>query len=456
MAAEFTMPKLGLTMEEATVVEWLIADGAAVDAGVAVMRIETDKVETEVEISAAGVLHHVGQVGEVYRCGVVIGYVLSPGEAPPAAAQQTALVPVQVAVATPSVSPPSVVAIARDGRLFASPNARRIAGERGINLQTIAGSGPDGRIVSKDVPLPASVAALATSSRSDVVASIAARNLADLLGVDLAAVTPDLVEHRVTRDGVAAYVRQRLATSPPAQVAVEVITAAPPATLLQTPTRTIRLSGMRGTIAKRMTASLREMAQLTLTMDADMDNVVADRQRRATAGAAPGFTDYIIAAVARALVQHPDVNAQVTSDGIAVLPDVHVGLAVALDNGLLVPVVRHADRLSLADLAVETSRLAAAARGGKLSAAELEGATFSVSALGMFGVDAFTPVINPPNAAILGVGRLRDDVTLNDGQVGQTKRLTLSLTWDHRVLDGAPAASFCKSVVAILGEPADL
>ena len=211
---------------------------------------------------------------------------------------------------------------------------------------------------------------------------------------------------------------------------------------------------MRGTIAKRMQASLREMAQLTLTMDADMDAVVADRQRRKAAGAAPGFTDYIVAATARALVQHPNVNSQVTRDGIAVLPDVHVGLAVALDAGLIVPVIRHADRLPIDELSIETTRLAEAARAGKLAPGELDGATFSVSALGMFGVDAFTPVINPPNAAILGVGRLRDDVVVNDGQVSTVKRLTLSLTWDHRVLDGAPAASFCASIVALLADPA--
>ena len=213
---------------------------------------------------------------------------------------------------------------------------------------------------------------------------------------------------------------------------------------------------MRGTIAKRMHASLHEMAQLTLTMDADMDAVVADRARRKAEGAAPGFTDYVVAAAGRALRRHPAVNAQVTADGIAQLPDVHVGLAVALDEGLLVPVVRHADRSPLAAIAAETTRLATAARAGKLALADLEGGTFSVTALGMFGVDAFTPVINPPNAAILGVGRLRDDLVLVDGAVVARTRLTLSLTWDHRVLDGAPAAAFCQTIVELLADPSQL
>ena len=133
-----------------------------------------------------------------------------------------------------------------------------------------------------------------------------------------------------------------------------------------------------------------------------------------------------------------------------------VGLAVALDNGLVVPVVRHTDRLTLEVLAAETTRLATAARAGQLAPGDLDGGTFSVTALGMFGVDSFTPVINPPNAAILGVGRLRDDVVVVDGVVGTRKRLTLSLTWDHRVFDGAPAAEFCRAIVAALADPASL
>lgn len=213
---------------------------------------------------------------------------------------------------------------------------------------------------------------------------------------------------------------------------------------------------MRGTIAKRMYGSLQDMAQLTLAMDADMDAVVADRAARKDAGNAPGFTDYVIAAAARALHDHPSVNAQVTPDGIALLPEIHVGMAVALDDGLIVPVVKHTDQLSLGRLGPETTRLAEAARAGTLAPDEVTGGTFSVTALGMFGVDAFTPVINPPNAAILGVGRLRDDVVVVDGQVRTTKRLTLSLTWDHRVVDGAPAAEFARTICDYLADPTRL
>jgi pyruvate dehydrogenase E2 component (dihydrolipoamide acetyltransferase) len=196
------------------------------------------------------------------------------------------------------------------------------------------------------------------------------------------------------------------------------------------------------------------MAQLTLTMDADMTATLADRAERSASGTTvPTITDYVVAATARALREHPRLNAQVTAAGINVLPDVHVGLAVAVDNGLLVPVIRDAARRDLAELAAETTRLADAARRGQLSPADLEGGTFSVSSLGRLGVDVFTPVINPPNAGVLGVGRLRDDVVLGDAGMTTTKRLTLSLTWDHRVVDGVPAAEFCRTIVALLAAP---
>jgi pyruvate dehydrogenase E2 component (dihydrolipoamide acetyltransferase) len=192
-------------------------------------------------------------------------------------------------------------------------------------------------------------------------------------------------------------------------------------------------------------------------MDAGLDAVVADRERRKAAGAAPSFTDYVIAAAGRALVRHPVVNSQITDAGVALLPTVHVGMAVALDNGLIVPVIRDTVGLDLVELSVESTRLAEAARSGSLELGDLEGGTFSVSTLGMFGVDGFTPVINPPNTAILGVGRLRDDVVLDtDGRAATTKRLTLSLTWDHRAFDGAPAAAFCRTIVELLADPTAL
>ncbi len=464
MATDVPMPKLGLTMEEAMIIDWLVADGELVEADQPIMMIETDKTETEVGSPAAGRLHQIGRAGEVFACGVRVGVLLADGEAPPPSAAVTPVgtPPVAAPPRARATAPTVSSSVGVGGRLLATPNARRVAAERGVVLADVRGTGPGGRIVSEDVEAPplarfappaaATLGAppIAVGSGSLTVASVAARNLADLLGIDLASVPIDPVERRVTRDGVAQHVRGLLQRRAPSS------TTWP---LLQEPTETIRMSGMRGTIATRMHASLREMAQLTLSMDAEMTAVLTDRADRKQAdprAAAPSITDYVVAAAAHALLRHPRMNAQVTEAGIAVLPEVHIGLAVAVDNGLLVPVVRDAAHRELAELAAETTRLAAAARSGSIKPAELEGGTFSVSALGTFGVDMFTPVINPPNAGILGIGRLRDDLVLVDGALSTVKRLTLSLTWDHRVIDGVPAAEFCRTVVDLLAEPARL
>lgn len=476
MATEFVMPKLGLTMEEGTITEWLVADGDTVTAGSAVLRIETDKTETDVDAAETGRLHIVGQAGDTFVCGERIGWFLGDGEDAPASdgisasppAATTATTATTAATPTTPIPAPAVArptAVASTGRIIASPLAKRLADERSIDLRTLRGTGPEGRIVAADLDdvaaspvAPIAATPVTHQAGLRVAATFAARQLADLVGVDLASIPVDPIEGRVTKDAVAVYVRGLINTlvgaapppvQPPAQVALQ------PAT--QDPTAVIKLSGMRGTIAKRMHSSLRDMAQLTLQMDADLDAVVADRIMRKAAGPAPSYTDYVIAAAARALVAHPIANSQVTDDGIALLPTVHVGMAVALDGGLIVPVITNTAARSLDSLSTESTRLAEAARAGALTLPELEGGTFSVSTLGMFGVDGFTPVINPPNTAILGVGRLRDDIVLDEsGGVSTITRVTLSLTWDHRAFDGAPAAAFCKTIVELLSDPVAL
>ncbi len=439
------MPKLGLTMEEATIVAWLVPDGSEVDQGAVVLQIETDKVESDVEASGSGVLHITGVEGEVYECGDRIGWFLEPGEAPPADGPSS----VSPAAPAPAASsagaaraegagPPSPAMRGQGGRILASPNARRIAAERGIDLALIAGSGPGGRIVSEDVPATPPPGSPGTGGAVGTGVTVAARRLADSLGLDVAMVPSHGPEPRIDRADVARFARERLSEG----AAADPVEESP---LLQTPSETRPMTGMRGTIAQRMHASLREMAQLTLTMDVVMDAVVRDRAEGGYE-TTPGYTDYVVAAVAGALVDHPVVNSQISGGQLALLPEINVGVAIALDGGLVVPVVRRTDTLSLEELSVETSRLADAARSGGLSLADLEGGTFSVTALGMYGVDAFTPVINPPNTAILGVGRLRDVVRWNGDVAGKTTVLTLSLTWDHRAFDGAPAAEFTAAV----------
>jgi pyruvate/2-oxoglutarate dehydrogenase complex dihydrolipoamide acyltransferase (E2) component len=405
MSTEFKMPKLGLTMEAGIILEWLVADGDEVRQGQPVLLIETDKVESEVESSGSGRLQQVGAIGESYSCGAVIGWLLDPGEeeatdAPPAESAAIA----DVAVASVAGVAIRNLDLATDKRIIISPNARRLAKELGVDLARVSGSGSGGRIVAKDIEL---VAGLEKGQQS-----------APALSSD---------------------------------VVVEALLTESPEGLLQRPSAVFPMRGMRGTIAKRMHASLHEMAQLTLTVEVMMDAVVKDREQRKAGGPPPSYTDYVIAVVAIALTRHPIINSQVTEEGVALLPGVNVGMAVAVDDGLIVPVVHDAPALALSDLAAETSRLTKAARDSKLSLLDLEGGTFSVTSLGMFGVDAFTPVINPPNTAILGIGGLRDAIAWsNGGEPLQRSALTLSLTWDHRAFDGVPAASFAAEVRDLL------
>ena len=336
MATEFAMPKLGLTMESGTILSWLVPDGTPVDAGQSVVLVETDKVETEIEASCSGVLHQSGEVGENYECGVRIGWFCKPGESPPQLAAGPPRAPVQAfkaSTAAPAVATaPAAAPRAPGERVLASPAAKRLARELGVELAIIAGTGPKGRITERDVraaldapPVPALGQAAATATAAPDLgaavsppATLAARQLADLLGVDLRTVRAGAADGRISRVDVAVHVREVLARlSPlvepdqpaPMSAAPETKSAAtdeaPP--LAQTPTEEIPLRGMRGVIADRMSASLRSMAQLTLTMDVDMSAVVAERAAQAesarsgnvggTADAeVPGYTDYVVAA----------------------------------------------------------------------------------------------------------------------------------------------------------------
>ncbi|WP_419841404.1 dihydrolipoamide acetyltransferase family protein [Candidatus Poriferisodalis sp.] len=479
MAVEFGMPKLGLTMESGTILRWLVADRVHVASGQPVVLVETDKVETEIVASDDGVLHQTGEVGQTYECGVRIGWFTEPGQLPPHVPSPSA----QAGERAPADAPPAMHPQrptrpassqhrSAGGRVVASPAAKRLARELGVELADVAGTGAHGRITERDVravgaPAPADggTAAPSLNAAATPPATLAARQLADLLGADLRAVQPTADDGRISRADVAAHIRRMLtraatlgdvAPSAESGQVAPAGTAEPtaPAPLVQPPTELIPLQGMRGVIAQRMTDSLRSTAQLTLTVDVDLSAVAAERGSRAAAGRTstaeagpvPGYTDYVVAAAAAALRVHPRVNSQVTADAVALLGEIHVGLAVALDDGLLVPVIRHADQLSLGEIAAETKRLAAGARQGSLDYADYQGSTFTVTALGAFGVDVFTPILNSPNTAILGVGRVREATVWADGVPAARPTMTLSLTWDHRAFDGAPAARFAGAI----------
>lgn len=447
MATEVLIPKLGMTMTEGTVAEWKVADGAQVTAGQIVYQLETEKIEFEVEAEASGTLRHLVPQGTTLAPGATVAYILAEGEAMPAG------LPEAPAAGAPAASVPAATPVARasgdDGRVLSSPAARRLAAELGLDIAVIAGTGPEGRVTEADV-LAAKDAPRATppaATEGEVRASPLARRLAEQLGIDITLVPGTGPGGRVTREDVEGYVPNAGA---PASPPVAPAQAAAPGEV-------VPLRGMRKVIAERMHASLRDMAQLTMGVQVNADELVRLRaallEEWAPDGIRPGYTDLVIKAVAKALRRHPRLNATMTERGIELLSGVHVGMAVALDEGLVVPVIRDADSLPLRELAKASSRLAAAAREGKLGLDEMAGGTFSVTALGMAGVDFFTPVINPPNVAILGVGRIHDAVRWEGERPMRCSEMTLSLTIDHRAVDGAPGAAFLATVRELLEAP---
>jgi pyruvate/2-oxoglutarate dehydrogenase complex dihydrolipoamide acyltransferase (E2) component len=459
VAVEVLIPKLGLTMEYGLIEEWLVAPGTPVKPGDPLLRLATDKVDVEVEAEGSGLFHPAVESGAELPPGALIGWLLEVGEAPPGVQAGEAPPIAQAGQAPPGTAPETATATSpatarNNGRLFSSPNARRIAREYGLDITQLTGTGPGGRIITADV-LDAAAAPQAQTqtqtqttqpavqqpaARSGAVSPLVRRDAA-AAGVDLAAVTGTGPGGKILRSDIAA-------ARPAPQNAQNAQNA---------PASVIPLTGMRGVIATRMRASLQEMAQLTLGTEATMDAAVALRaQLKQQWPNVPTITDLVLRAAALSLRDHPRLNAEVRDNAIHLREEINVGLAVALEEGLMVPVLKHADQLPLSDMAKETRRLAQAARTGKLTLPELEGGTFTVSTLGSFGIDFFTPVITPGQVAILGVGRLRDSVRWEEDTPVKTQVLTLSITFDHRAVDGAPAAEFLRSVASRLATPLTL
>lgn len=455
MAIEIRLPKLGLTMEEGTVDEWLLDDGAVVHVGTPLLRLATDKIDVDVEAEGDGVLHRAVPNGTTLAPGAVLGWLLAAGEAPPGggAAAPVAAVADEVAVITSVPARDQAPATSADGRAFISPNARRVAADLGVDLASVRGTGPGGRIVSEDVEDAAMTASATQPSAPGRVASPLARRDARDAGIDPSSI-PTSTGY-VSRSDVRAA-----ASSPQEAAAAAVVVPTPSASVAfgQETAAIIPMKGMRGTIAARMQQSLSEMAQLTHGFEVRMDAVVALRaemkeQYAALGVPVPSLNDFVVRAAALALRQHPILNATIVDREIHLLRHIHMGLAVAVPGGLMVPVIRDADLLSLPELARATRELAQRCREGTIALDDLEGGTFAVTSLGTYGVDMFTPVINPGNVGILGVGRLRDSGTWEGDAWVRTQVLTLSLTFDHRAVDGAPAAEYLQTMYELLARP---
>ncbi len=420
-------------VDECVVVTWLKREGSVVAKDEVLLILQAEKISFEIPSPAAGqVTAILAQQGEVVQKGQVLARleVTEPVETPPPTPPEPAAAPTRPA-----------------GEVRASPVAKRLAREHNVDLALVTGTGEEGRITEKDilafVEARQAKAAPAPAAKSAPVSPVAKR-MAREHNVDLALVNGTGEGGRITEKDVLAFVemQQVKATLPQAQ------SASPQAEV-------IPLSGARGTIARRMHDSLQSMAQLTLHTEADVTELVALRESL-KAQIPLTYTDLIVRACALALHQHPRLNATLEGETIRLLPQINIGLAVALDDGLIVPVIPQTDQQSLADLAQARTRLAEKARAGQLSKEEISGGTFTVTNLGGYEIDAFTPIVNPPEAAILGVGRIVEKVVIFQGKIAQRAMITLSLTFDHRLVDGAPAAAFLQTIKKLLEAPEQL
>ena len=394
------MPALGLAQQTGKLLKWLKTDGQKVTQGEPLMEIETDKATVEIEAEASGILTQVSaKPGDEVPVGQTIALILAEGDALPSKKQAPAPAPRlpppptgegsgEVRAATTSKPLPTITPAPRAGRILASPKAKRIAKEQGIELSSLRGSGPEGSILAVDV-------------------------------------------QRIGYGNVA-----RPATS--------------------TAHGLIPLTPMRRIVGERMTQSKQSAPHFYISIDIDMSALSKLRSDWKERGgdSVPSINDFILQASAHALKEFPSMNSSFTEPGIQQHADINIGVAVALDEGLVVPVIRNADRLSLMELAMQSRELADKAQNKKLFPRDYEGGTFTVSNLGMLGVDSFVAIINPPQCAILAVGRVAPRVVTDGDGIEIKSMMTATLSADHRVVDGAIAARFLRAVKQFLEQPA--
>lgn len=387
MSKEFVMPKLGMTMEEGTITKWLKKEGDKVEKGEPIVEVMTDKVNMEVESPYDGILLKiVAKEGDVVPILQPIAIIGEEGEE---------LKPEEPKVVEEKKEEPKV----EEEVIKASPAAKRLAREAGIDLSLIKGTGPDGRIVEKDV-----LAYIETHKKVEVAPTVTSEPI-----IEVAQIT---------------YKEEPI-------------------------------SSIRREIAGRLSKSYREAVHITLEFNADVTDVVKVREKLKEKASTknlpvPTFNDIFVRLVSLVLKDYPNLNAHFDGEKLTVFNTVNMGVAVAVKEGLLVPVIREAEKKNIFEIAKITSDLVSRTREGKVLPDELSGGTFTITNLGMFGIDFFTPIINPPQVAILGIGRIRE--TLKPGNV-VVNEVTLSLSVDHRVVDGAPAAMFLRDLGEALKEP---
>ena len=443
MAVELRMLQMDQTMTKGKIGKWLVKEGDTVTQGQPLLEIETDKVVHEQESPTDGVIAQlIAEEGTNVPVNSILAIIGAPGEEvarveiDPTAEQPAPTQPEQ-----PKETPPPTTADVK-----ASPAARQLAEKLTIDLTQVQASGPGGRILESDVQRYIDLRGEAPTEDTRLKASPLARRLAKEHGLDLSAIIGSGPNGRIVRDDVL----QASAAAPATTPVVE--TAAP-----QQAAEVLPMSGIREIIAERMTLSVQTNASVTLHTEVDATVFVELRSmlndKLQAREVSLTYTDLLVKVVANALREHPRLNATLTDEGIHLLSDINIGVAVALEDGLVVPVLRNADKERLSEISEQVRNFAERARSNQLTPSELQGGSFTITNLGNFGIDAFTPIINPPESAILGVGRILKKPVVHDDEIAIRSMLTLSLTFDHRVIDGAPAAQFLQTVAGYIQDP---
>ena len=474
MAIQFRLAALGHTMETGRVVEWHIAEGSKIEEGQLLVSIETDKAVADIESPVSGVLLRiVGQVDGVYDVGATLAWIGEEGEAVP---EESAAQP--QAPAASSVPP---ITSGQAGESRATPVALRLAQRHGVDAEAVQGTGPGGRITKEDVqraiddgtatPLKAPSEAPAPSTAAQPEVSAAepparsrvtpvAQRLAQRHSVDAEALQGTGPGGRVTKEDVQRAIDDGTATplKAPSEAPAPSTAAQPEA---PAGVEVIPLAGIRRTTAERLGTIWSQAPHVTEGIEVDFTALQAARTANADAwrdayGIAPTLNDFVLKATAEALKAHPQINAALIDDAIHQYSDINLGVAIDIESGLVVPVVRGVDTLGVIALAGKVRELADRARNGKLGLDDFSDGTFTVTNLGGLGVDWFTPVLNPPQCAILGVGRVRQAAVVADRSIQFRDVATLVLTFDHRATDGAPCARFLADLRARIEDPEQL
>jgi pyruvate dehydrogenase E2 component (dihydrolipoamide acetyltransferase) len=439
MAFEVNIPKLGMTMSEAKIVKWVVREGEKVEKGKIILTIETEKINWEVEAVASGLLHILVQEGNVAEVGAIVG-LIAESEEELAKIQKEAPTPGGTrGAATPQegLAPVSADAISKKEAVPSTPAARRLAKELGVELSMVTGTGPGGRITEADVtkfhqegpPLPKMTPVAQEMARQ---AGLDPSRIAGIVGTGEGG--------KITKEDV----KRALEPIRPEEGVKGV--------------RSVPFSGMRKAIAKNMYDSLHNTAQVTTFVEADVTETVhylktVREHFKNDATVRISYNDIMILMTSRVLKQFPVMNSTVAGEQILLHDSVNMGIAVALDEGLIVPVLRDADKKGLLQISRESRELIQKAREGRLSVDDVTGGTFTVSNIGVFDVDGGTPILNRPQTGILAVGRIIEKPAVYKGEICIRSMMFLNLTFDHRVVDGAPSSQFLKTVVQYLNNP---